>query len=272
MPEMRANGLRFFVEDQGAGAPVILLHGFPDTSAVWRYQIPALVEAGFRAIAPDLRGRGRSERPEQVEAYSLSTMVADVVGIMDALGVERAHVVGHDWGAAVAWLFASLRPQRVDRLVTLSVGHPSARGKPTLEALQKGWYRLLFQFPGIESALQADDWYLLRTLFQGAGDVDHYIADLSAPGALTAGLNWYRANMPPDRIIAPPPTLPPIQAPTLGVYSTGDLYLTEDGMTRSAEFVRGSWRYERIEGVGHWMQVETPEQVNRLILEFLRPI
>lgn len=269
MPEMTANGLRFFVEDQGTGAPVILLHGFPDTSAAWRYQIPALVGAGYRVIAPDMRGRGRSERPASVEAYHLSHMVADVTGILDALGVERAHVIGHDWGGAVAWLFASLQPQRVDHLVTLAVGHPSARGKPTLEALQKGWYRLLFQFPGIESVLQADDWYLMRTLFQGTSDIERYVTDFAEPEALTAGLNWYRANMPPDRLLAPPPTLPPIQAPTLGVFGTGDLYLTEEGMTRSAEFVRGPWRYERIEGVGHWMQVEAPDQVNRLLLEFL---
>lgn len=270
MPEITANGLRFHVEDQGAGAPVILLHGFPDTSAAWRRQAPALAEAGYRCIAPDLRGRGRSEKPAQVEAYTLSTLVADVAGIMDALDVERAHVIGHDWGAAVAWLFVSLLPQRVERLVILSVGHPSARGKPTLDALQKGWYRLLFQFPGIEDTLRADDWYLMRTLFQGAGDLERYVADLSEPDALTAGLNWYRANMPPDRLVAPPPKLPPIQAPTLGVFSTGDLYLTEDAMTRSAEFVRGPWRYERLEGIGHWMQIEAPEPVNRLILEFLR--
>ncbi|HEU5440891.1 MAG TPA: alpha/beta hydrolase, partial [Ktedonobacterales bacterium] len=126
MPEITANGLRFFVVDEGAGAPVVLLHGFPDTSYVWRHQISALVGAGFRAIAPDLRGRGKSEWPKRVEDYQLSNIVADVAGIMDALGVERAHIVGHDWGAAVAWLFASLLPQRVDRLVVLSVGNPAA--------------------------------------------------------------------------------------------------------------------------------------------------
>ena len=271
MPDITANGLRFFVVDEGekGRAPVVLLHGFPDTSYVWRYQIPALVGANFRVIAPDLRGRGRSERPERVEDYALSRIVGDVVGIMDALGVERAHIVGHDWGAAVAWLFASLLPQRVDHLVVLSVGHPAATGRPTLEALQKGWYRLLVQFPGSEDILRQDDWYLMRTLLQGGGDADRYLDDLSQPGALTAGLNWYRANLPPQRLAGPPPQLPPVQAPTLGVFSTGDLYLTEDAMLRSAEQVAGPWRYERIEGVSHWIPVEAPEQLNRLLLEFL---
>ncbi|MFI5274123.1 MAG: alpha/beta fold hydrolase [Ktedonobacterales bacterium] len=269
MSEITANGLRFFVMDEGQGVPVLLLHGFPDTSHVWRHQIPALVGAGYRTIAPDLRGRGRSERPQRVEDYALTTIVQDVAGIMDALGVERAHIVGHDWGAAVAWLFASLLPQRVDHLVAISVGNPAARGQPSLEALQKGWYRLLFQFPGIEPSLQQDDWYLLRTLLQGGGDAQRYIEDLAQPGALSAALNWYRANFSPERLAGPAPRLPSIQAPTLGVFSTGDLYLTEDDMLRSATCVTGPWRYERIEGTGHWIPVEAPERLNHLLLDFL---
>ena len=270
MPEITANGLRFYLEDEGAGAPVVLLHGFPDTSYLWRRLIPDLVAAGYRAIAPDLRGRGRSERPTSVEDYRLTKVVSDVAAIMDALGVERAHVIGHDWGAATAWLFATLKPERVDRLIAVSVGHPSTRGKPSLDELQKGWYRLLFLFPDIEASLQEDDWYLLRTLLQDGGDQQQYIEDLSEPGALTAALNWYRANISPQRLNAPPAQLPPIQAPTMGVFSTGDLYLTEDAMIRSAEFVRGPWRYERIEGVSHWIPSDAPEQFNRLALDFLR--
>ena len=270
MPEISANGLRFQVVDEGAGTPVVLLHGFPDTSYLWRHQVAALAGAGYRAIAPDLRGRGKSDRPAPIEGYRLTNIVADVAAIMDALGVERAHVIGHDWGAATAWLFASLAPQRVDRLMVASVGHPSTRGKPSLDELQKGWYRLLFLFPDIEATLQQDDWYLLRTLLQDGGDLQRHLEDLSQPGALTAALNWYRANMAPDRLNAPPAQLPPIHAPTLGVFSTGDLYLTEDAMIRSVEFVKGPWRYERIEGVSHWIPSEAPEQFNRLMLDFLR--
>ena len=168
-----ANGLRFHVRDEGSGTPVILLHGFPDTGDLWRHQVPALVGGGFRAIVPDMRGRGRSSRPAAVEDYRLSAIVRDVTGILDALEVGRAHVVGHDWGAVVAWLVAALAPERVDRLVAISVGAPGAVSKPTLEQLQRGWYRILFLFEGIaEELVQRDDWYLLRELLQGAADLE----------------------------------------------------------------------------------------------------
>jgi pimeloyl-ACP methyl ester carboxylesterase len=204
-----------------------------------------------------------------VSDYALSALVGDVTGIMDALGVGRAHVVGHDWGAGVAWALASLVPQRVDHLVVISVGFPGVT-RPDLEALQKAWYRLLFLFEGTaEELLQKDDWYLLRETLQGRGDVEQYIADLSEPGALTAGLNWYRANLPAARLLGPPPELPPVQAPTLGIFGTAEPYLTEASMVRSKERVRGAWRYERLEGIGHWVQLEASERLNALLLEFL---
>lgn len=273
MARVQANGLGFEVSDEGIGPPVMLLHGFPDTHALWRHQVAALTAAGFRTIAPDMRGRGRSDRPVEVADYALQKIVGDVTGIMDALQIQRAHVVGHDWGAAVAWLVAMLAPDRVDHLVAISVGAPGAAGLPTLEDLQKGWYRILFQFEGLaEEVAQRNDWYLMRTLLHGGGDdVDAYVANLSEPGALTAALNWYRANLPVERLI---PTgqglrLPPVAAPTMGVFGTADLYLSEAAMVNSASKVTGQWRYERLEGVGHFVPVEAPEQLNRLLLEFL---
>jgi pimeloyl-ACP methyl ester carboxylesterase len=271
MSTITVNGLQFFVVDEGRGRPVLLLHGFPDTSHLWRHQIPALVHAGYRVIAPDLRGRGRSDKPDGVDNYKLSAIVSDVAGILDALGEDRAQVVAHDWGAAVAWVFAALMPQRVERLVAISVGHPAAMPRPTLEQLQKSWYYLLFHFPGLaEQALQKDDWSLFREFLQGNGDVERYIHDLSEPGALTAALNWYRANVPPERFIAPPSRLPAVPAPTLGIYSTGDQYLTEEAMVRSAEHVTGPWRYERIEGASHWIPTDAPDWLTGLLLEFLQ--
>jgi pimeloyl-ACP methyl ester carboxylesterase len=273
MARVEANGLGFEVADQGTGTPVVLLHGFPDTSALWRHQVAALNAAGFSTIAPDMRGRGRSDRPADVAAYGLQNMVADVTGIMDALGIKRAHVVGHDWGAAVAWLVAMLSPDRVDHLVAVSVGAPGAAGPPTLVDLQKGWYRILFLFDGIaEDLAQRNNWYLMRELLQGGGDdFDVYIANLSPPGALTAALNWYRANLPVDRLISSGPgfAFPPVAAPTMGVFGTDDLYLGESAMTNSASKVTGSWRYERIEGVGHFIPLDAPEQLNKLLLDFL---
>lgn len=265
-----ANGLRFAYRDEGAGPPVVLLHGFPDTSELWRFQIPALTAAGFRAIAPDLRGRGGSDKPPHVEDYALSKIVRDVAGIMDALGIERAHVVGHDWGAAVAWFAAALLPERVDRLVAISVGHPGTSGSPDLKDLQKSWYRLLFQFEGVaEELLQQNDWWLLRALVAGASDTDRYIEHLSAPGALTPALNWYRANLPPQRLLGPPPSIPPIRAPTLGIAGANDPFISEDRVRRSGECVAGPWRYERFADAGHWVPLDGPDRLNALLLDFL---
>ena len=268
---IEANGLQFHVRDEGSGTPVILLHGFPDTGDLWRNQVPALVKNGFRTIVPDMRGRGISSKPPNVADYRLSTIVRDVTGILDALRIERAHVVGHDWSAGVAWLLAALVPERVDRLVAISVGAPGTGAKPSLEELQKGWYRLLFLFEGTaEELIQRDDWYLFRLFLAGAKDTDAYVKTLSEPGALTPALNWYRANLPVQAILGRTggPRLPAVKANTLGIWSTGDLYLTEEAMTRSAQAIEGQWRYERFEG-SHWVPLDQPDRLNRLLLEFL---
>lgn len=155
------NGLRFHLEDHGEGAPVLLLDGWPDSSLLWQHQIPALSEAGFRLIAPDLRGFGLSDRPGEVAAYALTRLVSDVTGIMDAVDVGNAHVVGHDWGAALAWELAIHYPERVGRMVVLSVPHPAV--PLTLEQREKGWYRLLLLLEGIAEAwLRHDDGPLAR--------------------------------------------------------------------------------------------------------------
>jgi len=267
---VEANGLTFHVTDVGEGPPVMLLHGFPDTSDLWRNQIPVLVDGGYRCIAPDMRGRGRSDRPDSVSDYTVPNMVDDVSGIMDALGLERAHIVGHDWGAGVAWRFASTMPERTETLTVVSVGFPGASGPPDLEALQKSWYRILFQFEGIaEEAMRREDWHMFRLLLQKASDIDRYIEDMSDPEALTAGLNWYRANLPPESFIREALTMSPVPASTLGIWSTGDDYLTEKAMKSSERYVTGSWRYVRIEGAGHWIPLDEPELLSRLILEHI---
>ena len=261
-------GVTLAVRDEGEGRPVLLLHGFPDSSAVWRKQIPALVGAGFRTIAPDLRGLGESDRPEEVDSYRLTNIMRDVIGVLDALELDRAHVVAHDFGAALAWVVAALRPERVDRLVVMSVGHPGTRR--TLEQREKGWYQLLFQFTGVaEELLMRNDWKLMREWARGDGDLDRYVADLSRPGALTAGLNWYRANLAPERELEQRLPLPAVPAPTLGIWSSGDNFLVESRMIESEAHVSGPWRYERIEGASHWLQLDEPVRTNELLLEFL---
>jgi pimeloyl-ACP methyl ester carboxylesterase len=262
-------GIELDVLDEGEGAPVLLVHGFPDSSHLWRHQVAALTGAGFRAIAPDMRGFGASDKPEAVEEYGLGRAVADLVAILDALEIQQARVVGHDWGAAVVWLLAALQPDRVERIVAMSVGHPGARRRSIADR-EKAWYQLLFQFEGVaEELLRRDDWALFREWLRNDGDIDRYIEDLERPGALTAGLNWYRANLHPARELESRPAVPVVAAPALGRWSSEDHYLNEAPMLRSAEYVTGPWRYERIDGASHWMQLDAPDRVNALLLDFL---
>ncbi|HEY7628293.1 MAG TPA: alpha/beta hydrolase [Ilumatobacteraceae bacterium] len=268
MKNVELGDLTFAVEDQGSGPPVVLLHGFPDSHALWRNQVPALVDAGFRVIAPDLRGFGESSKPQEVDRYGVLDLVGDVLGILDSCEVPRAHVVGHDWGAALAWAMAAFAGDRVDHLVALSVGHPSAFRDAGYVQRQKSWYMLLFQFEGIaEQWLSADDFANMRA-WAHHPDMDQVARDLARPGALTAALNWYRANLHPRTWLEPPIQFPQVQAPTLGVWSSGDFALDESGMTGSARYVDGPFRYERIEGAGHWMQLEAPDEVSSLLVEF----
>jgi pimeloyl-ACP methyl ester carboxylesterase len=262
------NGISLHVEESEKGTPVLLLHGWPDSSYVWRNQIPFLTRHGFRTIVPDMRGFGQSSRPAEVAEYALSKSVGDVTGLLDAVGLESAHVVGHDWGAAVAWSMAMAHPDRVAKLVVLSVGHP---GVPkSLRQDEMAWYQLFFQFEGIaEANLAYDDWAWLRRFLRGAGDQERYEQDLSRPGALTASLNWYRANLAP-KIPGPSPELPPVLVPTLGIWSTNDHYLDGERMQKSGEYVKGPWRYEEIEGASHWIPLEAPDLLNSLLLEWLQ--
>jgi pimeloyl-ACP methyl ester carboxylesterase len=202
-----------------------------------------------------------------VGAYSLQNAVCDVVGILDRFGIDAADIVGHDWGAAVAWFTATAHPDRVHKLVVLSVPHPLA--PRTLQQREMAWYQLFFQFEGIAEAwLQHDDWALFRELLRGDGDLDRYISDLSRPGSLTASLNWYRANLAP-RTPGSPPELPPVKAPTLGIWSTNDHYLDGERMKMSGRFVKGPWRYEQINGASHWIPLDASDQLNQLLIEWL---
>jgi pimeloyl-ACP methyl ester carboxylesterase len=268
MGRVEVDGVGIEYQVSGHGRPVVLLHGFPDCGRLWRHQVPALAGAGFRVVVPDLRGYGRSGKPGAVGAYSLSVVARDVMAILADLHIAQAHVVGHDWGASLAWALACLAPGSVDHLAVLSVGHPGTFLR-TLEQREKSWYMLLFQFPGIaERWLTENNWANFRRWGRHP-DTGQVIAELEASGSLTPGLNWYRANIPPESWAGPPPQLPPVHAPTMGIWSTGDTALTEAQMTDSAENVAGPWRYERLDGPGHWMQLQAPDQLNALLLDFL---
>ena len=265
------NGVGIEFEVAGQGTPVVFLHGFPDSGRLWRHQVPVLADAGFRVIVPDLRGYGGSDKPAEVSAYALPYLAGDVVGVLDQLGVERAHVVGHDWGAALAWALGSLLPDRVAQLAVLSVGHPTSFASAGYEQREKSWYMLLFQFEGVaEQWLSSDGWRNFREWVRHP-DTEAVITELEETGALTPGLNWYRANVPPQAFVDGPPALPPVHADTMGVWSSGDFALTEAQMLASAAHVAGQWRYQRVDGPGHWLQLEAPDLINGLLLDFLRP-
>jgi pimeloyl-ACP methyl ester carboxylesterase len=184
----------------------------------------------------------------------------DLSEVIDQLNVGKTHLVGHDWGSIVSWHFAAKQPDRVLSLTALSVGHPGAYLAGGIEQLLRSWYAFLFLPPGIaERCVSAGDFWLLRRIAKHA-EAENWRRDLKRPGRLTAGLNWYRANL----LGTPPPG--PIQVPVLGIYSSRDFALSEKQMKLSGRFCKGTFRYERLEGIGHWMQLDAPKQLARLLL------
>jgi len=259
----------FRVYVAGTGQPVLMLHGFPDSAALWRYVAPSLVAAGYQVIAPDLRGFGESSKPQDAAEYVPTKLLADVVGIMQALGVRRAHVVAHDFGAFLGWMLAALTPRRVDHLVVISVGHPSVWIHPSLEQRARFWYSILYMMPEAEDLVRHRNWELAREMLADEHDGAQYLASLKRPGALTAGLNWYRANCNPAAELHGQRQLPPVGVPVLAMWGAGDQAMTEQTMLESRKYVHGPWRYERIEKAGHFVPLDAPDEVSGLVLEWL---
>jgi pimeloyl-ACP methyl ester carboxylesterase len=190
------NGIRIHTTTTGQGPAVLLLHGFPDTHLVWRKQVPVLAAAGFRVLAPDLRGYGRSDAPGGVFDYTMDKLRGDVLGLLDALHIDQVFLVGHDWGGIIGWQIAALAPERVHRYVAMSTGHPYAIARAGILQRLRMTYILGFIMPGIaEHTLRAADWFIMRQFTDEPGQADHWKRDLSPPGRLTAALNYYRANL-----------------------------------------------------------------------------
>jgi pimeloyl-ACP methyl ester carboxylesterase len=249
------------------GRLVLLLHGFPQTSWSWRLVMPALAAAGYRAVAPDQRGYSPGARPDGVEAYAMPHLLGDALGLLDALGAETADVVGHDWGAAVAWQLATRHPERVRSLTAVSVPHPLA----FVEALrtdadqrQRSQYMKDFQVEGAaeEALLHGDDG--LRTLFGPIPDAQPYLDLMAQPGVLTKCLSWYRAQP-----LADIEGLGATQVPTLYVWSDADRALGRHAAEGTAAHVAAPYRFEVLPGVSHWIPEEAPEALSRLLLEHL---
>jgi epoxide hydrolase 4 len=272
-------GMRLHYVEAGEGPLVVLLHGFPEFWYSWRFQIPALAAAGFRVVAPDMRGYNLSDKPKGVESYALERLARDVERLIGTLGEERAVVVGHDWGGIVAWAVAMFPPERVGRLVILNMPPPKrfSRGLRTPRQLLKSSYAFFFQIPRLpEKVLQAGDFALLRSVFRndpvrpgtfGGDDIDRYVEALSRPGALTAAINYYRA------LARRAPALARklrrrIEAPVLVIWGQRDLFLVPE-LARPDPALVPDARVERLPDASHWVQQDRPEEVNALLLGFL---
>ncbi len=273
------NGVRLHCVVAGSGPLVVLLHGFPEFWYSWRHQIPALVAAGFRVAAPDLRGYNDSDKPEGVEAYRMSELVEDLAGLVRALGEERAAIVGHDWGGALAYAFAMLHPEMTTRLAVLNCPHPAIFGRAMtegdVEQMKKSWYMFFFQLPALpEALLAANNFRLLRQFAYDNSrrgtfsrrDLAEYFAAFAKPGALTGAINWYRAMF---RRPQGGRVYPPIATPTLVVWGTADHFLGAHLLSRMKRHFAGPFRLVRLPGVSHWVQQEAPRRVNALLLGFL---
>jgi pimeloyl-ACP methyl ester carboxylesterase len=274
-------GVRLHYVEAGPadGLPVVLLHGFPEFWYSWRRQLPALAAAGLRAIAPDMRGYNLSDKPRGRRAYDTDRLADDVAGLIGSLGVESAHVVGHDWGGVAAYATAMRHPEVVRRLVVLNVPHPARMiaALRTVRQLRRSWYVFMFQIPALPERLLAHDDYAFakRSLRAGAArgafgneDLELYAQAWSQPGALTGMLNYYRAIplRTPGQTLA---AMTPIVAPTLVIWGERDRYIGSELAEPEPRWVPDV-RVQRIPDATHWVQHEAPERVNELLVEFLR--
>jgi pimeloyl-ACP methyl ester carboxylesterase len=272
------DGLTFDVDDRGQpdGEPILLLHGFPEDATSWSELTPALVAAGYRTLAPDLRGYSRGARPSERYAYRMSALVGDVRALADAAGADRFHLVGHDWGGALAWACAARWPQRLASLTVLSTPHPAAfvrslRGRQALHS----WYMALFQLPWLPEWLLTVSPRLSVSQLTATGlpasFAERYLSRLREPGAATGAINWYRGMLlQPRRTIGSRTGDHRIHVPTMYVYSTADRFLLLATAEASARYVDAPYRFEVLTGVSHWIPETAPDRLAALLLEQLR--
>ena len=273
MHQFVRDGLTFDVTDEGPadGRVVILLHGFPEDRESWSAVIPHLTQAGYRVLAPDQRGYSPGARPKGRRAYAVSELALDVLALADVAGAEQFDVVGHDWGAGVAWELASRHPRRVRTITSLTVPHPRAMVDAALRSSQllHSWYMLFFQLPWVpETAMRmAGADRAVRALERDGLDpvtAKRYAARMHDQKAMTGALNWYRAI--PFGARSP---MSKVEVPTLYVYAERDRYLTRFAAERTARYVTGPYRFEVLEGTTHWVPTVAADRVSKLIREHL---
>ncbi len=273
------NGIRMHYVIQGEGPLVVLLHGFPEFWYSWRHQILFLAEQGYTVVAPDLRGYNDSDKPRT--GYDVPTLLRDIEGLIKGLGQEKAIIVGHDWGGALAWVFAMRYPQMTQRLIVLNAPHPWAlmRELRTLKQLSKSWYIFFFQIPWLPEAILSYNHaeVIGRAIYESAVQKSafppnvllKYQAAMSKPGAMTAALNYYRAAFRRGAYTSTGGrTQTIIHVPTLLIWGEQDVALGIN-LTRNLEQWVPRIQVRRIPDSGHWVQQEQPDEVNNLMAAFL---
>ena len=276
---IETNSIRLHVVQAGlkSGIPVVLLHGFPEFWYGWRKQIPALVEAGCRVIVPDQRGYNLSDKPKEVNNYRIDELVKDIIGLIDALEYEKVNLVGHDWGAVVAWALANQHPDRLHKLGIMNVPHPAVMRRfllRDLEQMRRSWYVFFFQLPWLpEAGFRANDWRRVANILRSTSnmgsfkeeDILQYKEAWSQPGAMTAMINWYRA------VIQHMPTLPEdprINIRTLMMWGINDVALTHRMARPSMDYVEDGNLILFPEAT-HWVHLDAAEEVNHYLVDFL---
>jgi pimeloyl-ACP methyl ester carboxylesterase len=252
------------------GELVLFLHGFPEFGDAWCDVMQPVAKAGLRTVAVDQRGYSSEARPDDMSDYGIEHLISDIEGFADALGRRHFHLVGHDWGAFLAWVYAAKHPDRVQSLSALSTPHPDAflnAIETDEDQRQRSRYISFFKMPGgaAESFFQADNYQRLRAVYQGKlsdSAINQNIRRLAQPGALSAALNWYRALDLKARIGE-------ILVPTLYIWSTQDLALGETAAVETAAYVTAPYCFEKLEGTTHWLLQEAPNQVSTLVLKHI---
>lgn len=273
---LELNGVRYHVGEQGSGDKVVLLlHGMPDTSSVWDYQIPALVAAGYRVVVPDMLGYGETDKPQEPQRYNGELIIGDMLALLETLGVSQVDLVGHDWGAFASWELALNFPDLIRRHVALSVGHPDLMTHVnTVAEAKDSWYMYLNALSGSDQLYAANDGAFLKAfILPTHPELEEVWSRLKEPAAMNGMLNWDRANPMSlaylgafTRQVAPRKC----QVPTLGLWSSGDTYLWETQMQDSQQLMAAPWHYARVEEASHWFMLEQPQQVNKHILDWLQ--
>lgn len=272
--KIELNGIQYHVRDSQQGQEtIVLLHGWPDDGTVWYQQIPALIEAGYRVVCPDLPGYGLSQAPVETERCQITNLVRDLIALLQQLNLNKVHCIAHDYGAVLGWELAA-NTELLKTYTAMSVGHLAEFLTVSFETLQVQWLYFLNIQDIAPQLYRANNGYLFREVLRSHPDRDRLVENALKPGILENMEKLERANPVPEYLLAaltgqlPEPN--PIKVPTLGIWSEKDDFLWESQMKNSGKYISSEWEYIRIEQAGHWFMLEQSDKINQLLLSWLQ--